>query len=1172
MKNYSSLLDWNIAESNDNNMTDASVATLYEAGHEYLKENIPSEAASLFCSLIHSKTDQTFDESLDIENLKNRAKILYGLAHANDLFDNGQVFPSAELYLSTYDELNRWQHVPQDWGHQDVLRLPELYLCSIYACHTGDFDIPKDRSIEEVFEFIILQSSQVPSWLTSAYVRLLSVNPRRRLLRGIASTRMADALVDKYSRKANLEYKEQSHQVENKVRALYQNLWTETVTRAGHLASESSIAAIQQRRQSFISQLKKLNELFGFDDEAQIVETIPYLLCKMLDECEVGQPELQSQVVSESCTSLLRRCQNNPSLLGCCVLIPIIKTINTVVINYLSTKFAGRRAEIEVPPLSKQYRISKPIDSILVEIPVYNRLGSATALSCQLIIDAAQSSRDWVKVNKWETASVDIPVSVYPQLFWCDLSLLKGAKSVELEYLLTWNNALGQQNSLEGILELSAQRSDIDWECVRTRRPYNLHWISDKGKLCGRKEHLRRLFDDLNGMESCYVTGQKRVGKTSVVRVFESELMRDQSRKTILPIFLEWGDVAGMDTGYIAMQILDRLAQRYMERLGIELPISMPSQEQFAGKLAPLTGFLDRLARLRPDLKVVIIIDEFDEMRPELYRKSSKESDEFFLSLRSIINRQHVSMILVGGERLPFIFAEQGEKLNRVAPLTVDYFDTPDTYEDFEALVKLPSAGVLDFHDNAVQVVYQLTAGNPYFTNVLCGAIYHRMTIDEDSYVSPRDVMRIANEVAHTEGINSFKHFWDDGIDVLGEEREIIAYENAQVLMCLADLSNEIQEYISSSVIKQQLNSIMDAECVQDRLSRLLGRKVLEISSDGNDEKYRLKVGLFHLWLRERGIHEIRSSFPHARTQIAAHARSRSSGVTDEEMQQESRRFLIYQGISISTSDIKTWLAQFGEAYRQRLAYALLKSIKYYHEAEMRLKCRELYRLVVAEAAKADYPIRVSSPKSGPGRVQNVLITPIDAVGKSGGLIAKIIQEENRVLASHNVASIDRLAYNLSRWSERNGRPIIIFVNDFIGTGQQASGDIQNALQILRQKCENIVDKSLICYATIVGFSDGIDRVRETGIPVITVDTLGDCRRAFQAEAGIFQNEDDRSAAKRMCERIGRSLVSADHCLGHEDSQGLVVFWDNTPNNTLPIFHASGMVDGKTWRPLFPRK
>ena len=84
-------------------------------------------------------------------------------------------------------------------------------------------------------------------------------------------------------------------------------------------------------------------------------------------------------------------------------------------------------------------------------------------------------------------------------------------------------------------------------------------------------------------------------------------------------------------------------------------------------------------------------------------------------------------------------------------------------------------------------------------------------------------------------------------------------------------------------------------------------------------------------------------------------------------------------------------------------------------------------------------------------------------------------------------------------------------------------------------------------------------------------DVLEENDRAFSPKAGIFQDERERNSAKALFQRIGASLEK-NHPLGHENSEALVVFPSNAPNNTLPVFYKTGRrYEGKLWNPLFPR-
>ena len=69
------------------------------------------------------------------------------------------------------------------------------------------------------------------------------------------------------------------------------------------------------------------------------------------------------------------------------------------------------------------------------------------------------------------------------------------------------------------------QRTDVKWEDLALREPYSLEVVHE-GDFFGRKDAVRRILRRLgpDSMQSCYITGQKRVGKSSLARVVEAQI------------------------------------------------------------------------------------------------------------------------------------------------------------------------------------------------------------------------------------------------------------------------------------------------------------------------------------------------------------------------------------------------------------------------------------------------------------------------------------------------------------------------------------------------------------------------------------------------------------------------------------------------------------------------
>ena len=79
---------------------------------------------------------------------------------------------------------------------------------------------------------------------------------------------------------------------------------------------------------------------------------------------------------------------------------------------------------------------------------------------------------------------------------------------------------------------------DIPWVQLSASSPYNKASIEDRNKLFGRDYILDRLLSNVNNqvLESYRILGQKRVGKTSIVKTFQSEL---ESFEKVIVVYVE---------------------------------------------------------------------------------------------------------------------------------------------------------------------------------------------------------------------------------------------------------------------------------------------------------------------------------------------------------------------------------------------------------------------------------------------------------------------------------------------------------------------------------------------------------------------------------------------------------------------------------------------------------
>jgi hypothetical protein len=152
----------------------------------------------------------------------------------------------------------------------------------------------------------------------------------------------------------------------------------------------------------------------------------------------------------------------------------------------------------------------------------------------------------------------------------------------------------------------------------------------------------------------------------------------------------------------------------------------------------------------------------------------------------------------------------------------------------------------------------------------------------------------------------------------------------------------------------------------------------------------------------------------------------------------------------------------------------------------------------------------------------------------------------------------------------------VVFLDDFVGTGLQAVRTLTSYFDLYPWLADCNV---YIC--ALVGFRDGADEIKKQMSSrvrdVFVGQELTERDRAFSKQNPAWTSEDEREKAERWAADVGSRLLrnrdgydSERDKLGWSNSQALVAFFYNVPNNTLPIFWAAEP-DGHEWNSLLDR-
>ena len=143
---------------------------------------------------------------------------------------------------------------------------------------------------------------------------------------------------------------------------------------------------------------------------------------------------------------------------------------------------------------------------------------------------------------------------------------------------------------------------------------------------------------------------------------------------------------------------------------------------------------------------------------------------------------------------------------------------------------------------------------------------------------------------------------------------------------------------------------------------------------------------------------------------------------------------------------------------------------------------------------------------------------------------------------------------NNSSKSEKN----LVLIDDFVGSGD-------TFISWYNENKDTLANFKNVIYAVLITLDKGIRKIEEkTAVRTITPFRLNDSDRVFQGRSFSSQEKDD---LRHMIEKYKKRLPEK-YIYGYDDSQLLISFDDNIPNNSLSILRS-----GKTgWTPLIKRK
>ncbi|MEW5985707.1 MAG: AAA family ATPase [Chloroflexota bacterium] len=358
----------------------------------------------------------------------------------------------------------------------------------------------------------------------------------------------------------------------------------------------------------------------------------------------------------------------------------------------------------------------------------------------------------------------------------------------------------------------------------------------NSGIFFGREELFHFIADNANRLSQRNVLiliGQRRTGKTSaLLRV------ADHLPANVLPVYVDCQSL-GVAPGMAALLhdlawlVADALAAR-----GLDLSPPDPAEWQDNPTGRFQRHFLPAArALLPPETTLLLIFDEFEAL--ENLVNDAVLPPTLFTYLRHLMQHgEGLSFVFVGTRRLEEMSTDYWSVLFNVALYRhIGYLSEADA----SRLIREPVSPHLVYDDLAVDKILRVTAGHPYFLQLVCYTLVNRANSQRSVYVTISDVNAALDEMLRLGEVH-FAYLWQRSTQT---ERVLLT-----IISHLLDHDLPFRPADLEPHLAQYRLSLTPAE-VTAGLNRLVEREILQESGRGTAALYELRLGLVGLWVAQ---------------------------------------------------------------------------------------------------------------------------------------------------------------------------------------------------------------------------------------------------------------------------------------------------------------------------------
>jgi len=327
------------------------------------------------------------------------------------------------------------------------------------------------------------------------------------------------------------------------------------------------------------------------------------------------------------------------------------------------------------------------------------------------------------------------------------------------------------------------------------------------------------------------LVGQRRTGKTSVLLRLEEYLP-----PSIVPVYIDCQSL-GVSPGMAALlqefawHIADTLSAR-----GLDCPVADTNRWQDDPARLFQREFLPAVRRLLPpEATLLLVFDEFEAF--EAMVADGILPRTFFPYMRHLMQHSTgLGFVFVGTRRLEEMSADYWSVLFNVALYRkIDFLSEPATLR----LICEPVAPHIVYDDLALDKILRVTAGHPYFIQLVCYTLVKQANQQKTGYVTISDVNVALDEMLRLGEVH-FAYLWQRS-----------SHAERALLTAAAHLMDRNEPLRPEVFIEYLLSYSIELDPMQmtEGLNSLVARDIMREVTEEGKALYELRIGLVGLWV-----------------------------------------------------------------------------------------------------------------------------------------------------------------------------------------------------------------------------------------------------------------------------------------------------------------------------------